>query len=371
MLNSERYDRQIKLQGFGIEAQDKLASAKVLVIGAGGLGCPVLQYLTAAGVGNIGIVDDDQVSLSNLHRQILYTSDDIGKLKTEAALDRLNAMNPEVQFRIIPERIITENAVRIISEYDVIIDCSDNFPTRYMLDDVCRILEKPLIFGAIYQYEGQIAIFNVKSKEGDVTHYRHLFPEPPEPGEVPDCNDAGVLGVLPGVIGTLQATEAIKLLTGIGEALINKLMTINILNYQTAVFEIPSLDLTDKNIPYSIEEFENMNYQLHCGIEFAGIKNISPSEFTKTSKLPDTIVIDVRETEEQPKLNLPYISIPLSQLKENTDQIRNRNIIIVCQSGKRSITGAKILREILGPEYNISHLEGGISHLNKKTHEQG
>lgn len=175
MLNSERYDRQIKLQGFGIDAQDKLASAKVLVIGAGGLGCPVLQYLTAAGVGNIGIVDDDQVSLSNLHRQILYTSDDIGKLKTEAALDRLNAMNPEVQLSIIPERIATENAVRIISEYDVIIDCSDNFPTRYLLDDVCRILEKPLIFGAIYQYEGQIAIFNVKSKEGDVTHYRHLF----------------------------------------------------------------------------------------------------------------------------------------------------------------------------------------------------
>lgn len=146
MLNSERYDRQIKLQGFGIDAQDKLASAKVLVIGAGGLGCPVLQYLTAAGVGNIGIVDDDQVSLSNLHRQILYTSDDIGKLKTEAALDRLNAMNPEVQLSIIPERIATENAVRIISEYDVIIDCSDNFPTRYLLDDVCRILEKALNF---------------------------------------------------------------------------------------------------------------------------------------------------------------------------------------------------------------------------------
>lgn len=369
MLNSERYDRQIKLQGFGIESQDKLASAKVLVIGAGGLGCPVLQYLTAAGVGNIGIVDDDRVSLSNLHRQILYNSDDIGKLKTEAALGRLNAMNPEVHFKIFSERIISQNAVNIVSEYDIIIDCTDNFATRYLLDDLCRILEKPLIFGAIYQYEGQIAVFNVRNKEGFTTHYRNLFPEPPNPGEVPDCNEAGVLGVLPGVIGTLQATEAIKLMTGIGEPLINKLMTIDILSYQTAVFEIPSLNLTDKNIPYSIEEFENMNYQLHCGIEFAGIKNISPSEFKEAVKLPDTVVIDIREPEEQPKLDVPYISIPLSQLKENVKQIQIRNIIVVCQSGKRSLSGAKILQEILEPEYSISHLEGGINHLNKETHE--
>lgn len=369
MLNSERYDRQIKLQGFGIEAQDKLASAKVLVIGAGGLGCPILQYLTAAGVGNIGIVDDDRVSLSNLHRQILYNSDDIGKLKTEAALERLNAMNPEVHFKIFSERIIPQNAVNIVSEYDIIIDCTDNFATRYLLDDLCRILEKPLIFGAIYQYEGQIAVFNVRNKEGFTTHYRNLFPEPPTPGEVQDCNEAGVLGVLPGVIGTLQATEAIKLMTGIGEPLINKLMTIDILSYQTAVFEIPSLHLTDKNISYSIEEFENINYQLHCGIEFAGIKNLSPSEFKKAAKFPDTVVIDVREPEEQPKLDVPYISIPLSQLKENVSQINNRNVIVVCQSGKRSLSGAKVLQEILEPVYSISHLEGGINHLNKETHE--
>lgn len=369
MLNSERYDRQIKLQGFGIESQYKLASAKVLVIGAGGLGCPVLQYLTAAGVGNIGIVDDDRVSLSNLHRQILYNSDDVGKLKTEAAFERLNAMNPEVQFRIVSERINPQNSVTIVSEYNIIIDCTDNFATRYLLDDVCRILEKPLIFGAIYQYEGQIAVFNVRNKEGFTTYYRNLFPEPPNPGEVPDCNEAGVLGVLPGVIGTLQATEAIKLMTGIGEPLINKLMTIDILSYQTAVFEIPSLNLTDESIPYSIEEFENMNYQLHCGIEFAGIKNISPSEFKEAVKLPDTVVIDVREPEEQPKLDVPYISIPLSQLKENVSQINNRNVIVVCQSGKRSLSGAKISQEILGPEYSISHLEGGINHLNKETHE--
>jgi len=364
-LNLERYDRQIKLQGFGIEAQEKLASAKVLVIGAGGLGCPVLQYLTAAGVGNIGIVDDDRVSLSNLHRQILYTTNDIGKLKTEAAFERLSAMNPEIQINVISERISTKNAIQILSDYDIVIDCTDNFPTRYLLDDACRILKKPLVFGAIYQYEGQVAVFNGEDNKGSSTHYRDLFPQPPKPGEVPDCNDAGVIGVLPGIIGTIQATEAIKLITGIGEPLINRLITINVLDYQTAIFQIPPENLIDKDIPSTISEFEKMNYELHCGIEHNGIKNISPAEFNSISKLPETTIIDVREINEFPKLEIPYLSIPLSHLKENLAQIQDRNVIVVCQSGKRSILGAKILKEILGKEYKISHLEGGINNLIK------
>jgi sulfur-carrier protein adenylyltransferase/sulfurtransferase len=369
MLNLERYDRQIKLQGFGMGAQKKLASAKVLVIGAGGLGCPVLQYLTAAGVGNIGIIDDDQVSLSNLHRQILYTSNDIGRLKIEAAFERLKTMNPDVEINIISERITTKNAVEIISDYDLVLDCTDNFPTRYLLDDACRILKKPMVLGAIYQYEGQVAIFNIPNKEGFTTNYRHLFPEPPEPGEVPDCNDSGVLGVLPGIIGSIQATEAIKLITEIGEPLINKLMTINILDYQTAVFEIPAENLTNEKFPSTIEEFEKMNYELHCGIEMNGITTISASTFKETAKLTDTVIIDVREPDEFPKLDVPYLSITLSLLKENFNQIHHKNIVVVCQSGKRSITGAQILKEILGSEYNISHLEGGINNLNKKVNE--
>ncbi|WP_156308912.1 HesA/MoeB/ThiF family protein [Sphingobacterium endophyticum] len=367
MLNLKRYDRQIKLQNFGIKAQEKLASAKILVVGAGGLGCPVLQYLTAVGVGNIGIIDDDKVSLSNLHRQILYTSNDIGKLKTETAFKRLSAMNPEVKINIISERITTKNAVEIVSDYNFIIDCTDNFPTRYLLDDVCRILEKPLIFGAIYQYEGQIAIFNFLNQEGFTTNYRNLFPEPPKPGEVPDCNDAGVLGVLPGIIGTLQATEVIKLITGIGEPLINKLMTINVLDYQTAIFEIPK-DV-NLNFPQNIQEFEKMNYELHCGIEHNDIKNISPSEFNKIAKLPDTVIIDVRDKSEYPKLEIPYLPIPLSELKANINQINNRNIIVVCQSGKRSIVGGHLLYQLLGKEHKISHLEGGINHLIKEINE--
>lgn len=365
MLNLERYDRQIKLQGFGIEAQKKLTSAKVLVIGAGGLGCPVLQYLAAAGVGNIGIIDDDRVSLSNLHRQILYTTNDIGKLKTEAAFQRLSAMNPETVINVISKRISTINAIQILFDYDLVIDCTDNFPTRYLLDDACRILTKPLIFGAIYQYEGQVAVFNVPNKEGSATHYRNLFPQPPKPDEVPDCNDAGVLGVLPGIIGTILATEAIKLITGIGEPLINRLMTINVLDYQTAIFEIPAENLKDQNFPSTITEFEKMNYELHCGIDQKGITNMSALEFNKIAELPDTIVIDVREADESPKLKIPYLSIPLSQLKENSKQIQHKNVIVVCQSGKRSLAGAQVLQEVLGSDYNIGHLEGGINNLIK------
>lgn len=364
MLNLERYDRQIKLPGFGIEAQRKLASAAVLVIGAGGLGCPVLQYLSAAGVGNIGIVDGDKVSLSNLHRQILYTSDDIGKLKTLAASERLRSANPEVNITIISERISTHNAAGIISRYDLIVDCTDNFPTRYLLDDVCRILQKPLIFGAIYQYEGQVAVFNVPDEQGSSTSYRHLFPEPPKPEEVPDCNDAGVLGVLPGIIGTIQATEAIKIITGIGEALTNRLMTFNILDYQTAIFEI-STDLAEGGFPLTIEEIQDMDYNVLCGIKQNGIANISPSEFREITDLSETVIIDVRVSEEYPKLEIPYISIPLSGLKENINLINKPNIIVVCQSGKRSIIGAGILNDFLGKEYNISHLEGGINNLIK------
>ncbi len=365
MLDKNRYDRQIKLRGFGIEAQQKLLSARVLVIGAGGLGCPVLQYLTASGVGHIGIVDHDVVSISNLQRQVLYTTEDIGQLKTEVASKRLRVMNPDIFIKIISERITTKNAVKIISEYDLVLDCSDNFPTRYLIDDACRILKKTLIFGAIYQYEGQIAVFNVSNKEGVTTSYRNLFPKPPRPSEVPDCNEAGVLGVLPGIVGTLQATEAIKIITGIGEPLANKLMSIDLLDYQTAIYDIPSDIESNSNFPCIIDEFELMNYEEHCGINNHNIKTISSSEFLESAKIPDTLIIDVRELHEFPKIDLPYLSIPLSQLNEKILEIQHKNIIVICQSGKRSLIGAQLLQENLGSEYQISSLEGGIYKLKK------
>lgn len=240
MESNQRYERHYRLKGFGKVGQQKLSASRILVVGAGGLGCPALQYLVAAGVGTVAVVDHDKVSLSNLQRQVLYKTSDIGFSKAEVAVDRLKSLNREINISAYPVYISAENAVELITGHDVVIDCTDNFETRYMLGDVCMLMEIPLVFGAIYQYEGQVAVFNVRDESGIKTTYRHLFPEPPGTLEVPDCNEAGVLGVLPGVIGILQATETIKILTGIGQALINKMMTINLLDYQSFTIDIPS-----------------------------------------------------------------------------------------------------------------------------------
>lgn len=369
MINKDRYDRQIKLKEFGIEAQYKLSSARVLVVGAGGLGCPVLQYLAASGIGTIGILDDDTVSLSNLHRQVLYTTQDIGKRKTEAAFERLSLMNSDISVTAIPERISTENAVEIIRQYDLVVDCTDNFPTRYLIDDICRILKKPLIFGAIYEYEGQIAVFNILDSDQNTTSYRNLFPEPPKPNEVPDCNEAGVLGVLPGIIGTLQAAEAIKIITGIGNPLINQLMTVDLKDYHTAVYDIPVHIDNSVNFPLTADEFEFMNYEEHCGISSKNINIISVADFLEFANHPDNVIIDVREPDEMPKINFPYTAIPLSQLQQGIPEIPKKNIIVICQSGKRSVAGATLLQEHLGPEFTVSSLKGGINQLNKSNNE--
>jgi len=233
-VSYERYHHQMILKDFGEAGQQKLLQAKVLVIGAGGLGCPALQYLTAAGIGTIGIVDDDVVTLSNLHRQILYSTSDIGFLKAEKAAEKLRQLNPEISIIVYSERLTTQNALSIMKAYDVIIDGTDNFSTRYMINDACVLLQKPLVYGAVSQYEGQVAIFNYKKEnlyEG--VNYRDLFPYPPKDTEVLNCAEAGVLGILPGIIGTMQANETIKLITGIGKPLINRMLTFNALNNQT------------------------------------------------------------------------------------------------------------------------------------------
>jgi adenylyltransferase/sulfurtransferase len=238
----ERYQRQIILKGFGEEGQQKLLQAKVLVIGAGGLGCPALQYLAAAGVGTIGIVDDDVISLSNLHRQVLYTPDDIDHPKVEVAASKLRQLNPDVN--IYPYRIRLEksNAFEIIRQYDLLIDGTDNFASRYMINDACFLLNKPLIYGAVSQYEGEVAVFSPHFLMGSTrgVNYRDLFPNPPKDGEVLNCAEAGVLGVLPGIIGTMQAAEAIKLITGIGTPLMNKLLTYNVLSQEIYEVSLPS-----------------------------------------------------------------------------------------------------------------------------------
>jgi len=223
----ERYQRQIILPDFGQEGQQKLLKAKILVIGAGGLGCPVLQYLAAAGVGTIGIVDDDVVAINNLHRQVLYSADDLGLSKAKRAAQILDQLNPGI--RIIPysERLTAQNALILFDEFDTIIDCTDNFSTRYMINDACVLMNKPLVYGAISRFEGQVAVFNfMRNGSDEAVNYRDLFPNPPREDEVLNCAEAGVLGPLAGIIGTMMANETIKLITGIGEPLANQLLTL-------------------------------------------------------------------------------------------------------------------------------------------------
>src|SRR5687767_8417729 len=220
----QRYSRHLSLQNFGMANQLKLKNAKVLVVGAGGLGCPALLYLTAAGVGTIGIADFDSIDISNLQRQVLYTTSDVGKKKAEVAARRLRELNPLISFQLHTQQIKATNALGIIASYDVVLDGTDNFPTRYLLNDACVLLNKPLVYGSILRFEGQVAVFNYPISKSYSANYRDLFPEPPPPEVVPDCEQAGVLGVLPGIIGSMQANEVIKIVTGIGEPLAGKLL---------------------------------------------------------------------------------------------------------------------------------------------------
>ena len=215
-----------------MEGQLKLKESKVLVIGAGGLGCPILQYLTAAGIGTIAIVDNDIVDQTNLQRQILYAHCDIGKFKAQIAAKKLSGLNPFVKFKVHTERLSSENALNLFTPYDIIIDASDNFPTRYLANDAAILAEKPLVFGSIFKFEGQISVFNYKNGPT----YRCLFPTPPKPDTTPNCSDIGVLGILPGIVGCLQANEVIKMICGIGETLSGKLLTYDALTMQQQVF---------------------------------------------------------------------------------------------------------------------------------------
>lgn len=250
----ERYSRQLFLPSFGKAAQDKLQAAHVLIIGMGGLGCPVAQYLTAAGVGKLTIADDDVVKLSNLHRQLLYTEADIGKKKVDVAKATLSVLNNNTIIDTICERWDKEHCIQYIPNTDIVIDCSDNFETRYLVDDACRLLQKPLVFGAVSKFEGQLAVF----APGTIC-YRNIFPEPPAKGLILSCSEEGVVGMLPGIIGSMQAMEAMKYITGIGVPMINKIMTYDALHQQFLMIDVTPLE---HNGPKTIEVFEESDYNI-------------------------------------------------------------------------------------------------------------
>jgi len=364
----ERYQRQIILKGFGEEAQDKLSGAKVLVIGAGGLGCPALLYLAAAGVGTIGVVDDDQVALHNLHRQPVFTMQDIGKPKVECMKQFLQNLNPEIQVISFNLRLTSAEALEIMQPFDIIIDGTDNFSSRYLINDACVLLNKPFVFGAVSKYEGQVSVFNAARRGEEPVNYRDLFPEPPAEGEVPNCAEAGVLGVLPGIIGTMQASETIKCITHIGQPLANRLYIFNALNNQGLEIKLEKNKGSQSRIPSSAREFRQTNYESLCGTADSSF-DISLEEFEAWLGKDKVRVIDVREFGEEPVASeFEHEHIPFSQLRESFTMNGGERIVFFCQSGTRSAQAARWISDLYGREKKIHSLRGGI--LNYK-HQHG
>ena len=359
MLSPEeirRYSRHLLIPEFGTEGQLRLKAAKVAVIGCGGLGSPILLYLAAAGVGTLGIIDGDRVDESNLQRQVLYGTESVGKPKVEETAKRLQSLNPNVKIEAHFEQLTSQNALEILGNYDLVIDGSDNFPTRYLVNDACVLLNKPLVYGAIYRFEGQVAIFNYQNGP----NYRDLFPTPPPPELAPNCAEAGVLGVLPGIIGSLQANEAIKLLAGIGEPLTGKLFVMDALTLTTRIIRIP-------RIPERPKIVELIDYDVFCGVKIPESNDeISSEELEEWLKSGvDFQLIDVRESYEYDIDNLSGELMPLSRLEDFVAGIsRAKPVVIHCQGGMRSRKAIKQLRE----QYNFSNLKnltGGIAAFRK------
>lgn len=353
MTNEElkRYSRHITLSEIGKEGQLKLKHASVFVIGAGGLGCPVLQYLAAAGVGRIGIADHDVVDESNLQRQVLYTVTDVGLSKADQAKKKLQALNPYILIEAYPVKVNRENILSLLKEYDIVVDGSDNFATRYLVNDACVMLNKPLVFGSIFKFEGQVTVFNYK----DGPTYRCLYPTPPKDGEVPNCSEIGVIGVLPGIVGALQANEVIKIITGIGEVLKGKLLMFDALsvNFNTLSFK---LQAENKKIT------ELIDYDIFCGVNKTSVKEITAPELMQKIYSEEKFqIIDVRTIEEYEGFNIGGILIPWEEVENNIDLIsKEEEVIFVCQSGKRSEAAIKALEGRYSLR-NLYNLKGGLN----------
>jgi adenylyltransferase/sulfurtransferase len=347
----ERYRRHLSLPEFGLEGQQRLLAGSVLLIGAGGLGCPAAQYLAAAGVGRIGLVDDDVVSASNLQRQILYSTADIGRPKVEVAQERLHGLNPDVKLEPHRMRLDSSNALQLFADYDVIVDGTDNFPTRYLTNDACVLLDKPNVHGSIFRFEGQASIF--QASKGPC--YRCLYPEPPPPGAVPSCAEGGVLGILPGTIALVQATETLKILTGLGQLLFGRLLHYDALEMSWREFKMQK----DADCPIcgtspTIKSL--IDYEGFCGMparEDAAsqdVRQCSAVEFSKRRAEGESLVLlDVREADEVKTASIEgALWIPLGELEARLAELeayRGRPIIVHCHLGGRSLKAVRLLLE--------------------------
>jgi sulfur-carrier protein adenylyltransferase/sulfurtransferase len=360
-----RYSRHLLIPEVGLDGQRKLKNSSVLIIGTGGLGSPVSLYLAAAGIGRIGLVDYDVVDSSNLQRQVIHGTSTVGKLKVESARAKLLDLNPDIQVDVYNEPYTSENALRIAKEYDIILDGTDNFPTRYLTNDVAVFLGKPNVYASIYRFDGQVSVFY--AKEGPC--YRCLFPEPPPPGLVPSCAEGGVLGVLPGTIGTLQATEALKVLLGIGEPLIGKLLLYNALDMSFDFVKLkknPNCRVCGPNADIK----ELIDYEEFCGVPShdhedegsAGASwDITVTELAERVKTNHLKLVDVREPHELEISRIPNaVNIPLGQLAARLSELDSaEEMVIFCKSGSRSARGLELLTS--AGFKKVKNLKGGIN----------
>lgn len=339
----ERYHCQMALPGFGVSSQELLKNAKILIVGMGGLGCPSAQYLASSGIGTIGLADDDTVSESNLHRQILYAPEDIGKSKVDIAATKLQRQNPSVKIIPFNFRVTSGNVMDLISEFDLIIEGTDNFETKCLLNDACVLSGKPLVYGAIYQYEGQVSIWNVIQKDGTYSpNYRDVFPNAEE-SQVPNCREGGVLPTLAGIVGCMQANEAIKYFTNPEDSLAGKLWMMNVLNGKTQIIKLRKTSVQITALPQAVDTitFEQL-----------------------MQKKDHFEIIDVRTSQEHEQFNIGGINLPAEELQNHSDYISgcSKPILVYCQSGKRSTEAVRKIKKSF-PEKKVFSLKDGIQKI--------
>ena len=361
----ERYKKHITLTEIGLKGQLKLKNSSVLCIGAGGLGSSALLYLAAAGIGRIGIVDNDQVEKSNLQRQIIHETNTVGNLKIDSARERINKLNPNTQVLTFNKRINSGNILEIVKEFDFVCDCSDNFGTRYLINDACLILNKPYVFGSVQGFEGQVSVFNLNKNSPNL---RDLIPESPSKNNIPSCEEFGVVGVTTGLIGVLQVNEIIKIILNKGEILDGKIMIFNLLSMNIKTLNLQP-DKFNKQIK-SLSQFEDFYQDIECQDNFK-INTINAKEFETLyeSKIKNLLLIDVREKEEFNKYSIKgSVSIPLSTLDQKSQlefikkESLSKEVITICQVGKRSEKASKILMKFKIPSKSI---QGGIKKLDQ------
>mgnify|MGYP002620215693 CR=1 FL=1 len=362
----ERYSRHLIIPEFNLEGQRKLKEAHVLVIGSGGLGSPMLMYLAAAGVGHIGIVDFDVIEDHNLQRQVLFGVDQVGASKAQSAKERILALNPHIDVTVHETRITSENALELIEQYDVVADGTDNFPTRYLVNDACVLAGKTNVYASIYRFEGQCSVFNHLRPDGTRgPNYRDLFPSPPPPGLVPSCSEGGVIGVLPGILGSLQALEVIKVISGVGDVLDGRLFLFDAATFGTRTLKVranPKNPLTGDNPTQT----ELIDYEMFCGLGEApvqerAVKEISPAELAEQLKgSAPPLVLDVREPYEYAIAEMGGTLMPQDTVPERVGDIpRDQPVVVHCRSGVRSARVIRMLEDEHGFD-NLLNLKGGI-----------